>query len=63
MSWNSSSQYTDYGYASHEATVGYKGGVIIETFEYKTAVNFNMLAIPLSLNIGSLMDNTLGTLL
>lgn len=63
MSWNSSSQNTDYGYASHEASVGYKEGVLIETLEYKTAVNFIMLAIPLSLNIGSLLDKTLGTVL
>lgn len=63
MSWSSSSQNTDCGYASYEATAGYKEGVLIEILEYKTAVNFTVLAMPLSLNIGSLMDKTLGTLL
>lgn len=33
MSWNSSSQNTDCGYVSYEATVGYKEGVLIETLE------------------------------
>lgn len=43
--------------------MGYKEDVLIETLEYETAVNFIMLVIPLSLDIGSLMDKTLGTLL